>query len=90
MVRGDADVLEDVGADEEECVAGEGIEGRSDTCGAGEGVEGVVEVDIGHGNGARAERALKEGDVLAFFDGGLGGVAGDEWIGEGHLGEGWA
>jgi hypothetical protein len=38
-------------------------------------------------DGCRAERSTEEGDVLAFFDGGFGGVGFDGGVGEGDRGE---
>src|SRR5277367_3821082 len=83
MVGGDTDVLEDVGTDEEKGVVGEGIEACGDACACGEGVEGVDEIDGGLSDGCGAERGAEEGDVLAFFGCGLGGVGLDERAGEG-------
>ena len=88
VIGGDTNVLEDVGADEEEGVAGEGVEGWPDAGCVGEGVEGVVEIELRHGDGTAAECALQEGDVLSFFDGSLRGVGADERVGEGDFGEG--
>ena len=86
VVGGDPDVLEDIGSDEEGGVAGEGIEGCSDSSGVGEGVEGCVEVYGGLGDCCGAEGAAQEADVFAFFDGGLDGIGADGDGGEGDLG----
>ena len=53
----------------------------------GERVEGVDQIDLGLGYGCGAESGAQEGDVLAFFDSGLGGVGCDGRDGEWHFGE---
>jgi len=61
MVGGDSNVLEDVGADEEVRIIGEG-DRRWCRClpGAAERVEGVEQIDVGHRDCNGAERLLQE------------------------------
>ncbi len=87
VVGGDADIFEDIGADEEKGIAGKGVEGGTDSSTGSEGVEGVDQIDGGLSDGGCAESSAQEGDVLAFFDGSFCGVGFDGWVREGYGGK---
>ena len=71
-VGGDADILEDKGAEEEADVVGERVEGLAggdEAGGEGEIGEGVGEIDGGPGDGGGAEGGAQEIDVVRLIDG---------------------
>src|ERR1700761_7295741 len=80
LVRGDADVLEDEGAEQEVVLVGVDVEGLSlldQARGGGRGRERRVDVDLGLRHGGAAQRGTQERHVLALVLGDLGGELAD-------------
>ena len=87
MVRRDAHILEDVGADEEGVVAGIGAEARTagDVRRGSERLEGRAQVDGRLGDGRTAERSQQQLDMLALFNGRLNRIGRNRDGGEGDM-----